>query len=147
MTTQILFSSFQLMWSFDLKTWKWCKNNSKNNVTILFFSQEANFANNRIEITQGLNHPMLERLNLNCKFSQIESFIIIFQFPLVNVEILGKILLLTVSLICNWVLYSPKPFEAQICWFRVSVALDVWRVKSNMYVAARNLYASSLFRF
>lgn len=35
------------------------------------YLQVASFANNKISSTEGVNHPLLEQLSLNCKFVNI----------------------------------------------------------------------------
>ena len=44
------------------------------NLDILPYLQNASFVRNKIQTTEGLNHPMLESLSLNCKSNWIEYF-------------------------------------------------------------------------
>ena len=46
------------------KDWKEWKVNSR----VCDTSQIASFSDNKIQSTEGINHPLLEKLNLNCKF-------------------------------------------------------------------------------
>ena len=36
-----------------------------------WFFQTANFATNKIVDTEGIEHPLLENLNLNCEYSSM----------------------------------------------------------------------------